>query len=691
MDERPDLAIAIGQRLLRSAPSDARVRAWYIASLDQAQRFDELWAFVRRCSARPTGPWRTVECAYEVSTRDHGWRAGFDSADVLLRAAVKQRPGDADLLLMATRLLIRRVEFSTQKYAPLVAFLDSASLQAKGDYDMLAWRAAVRFDAASVSPADTAAQRLALRDLAELQRQQPDRVLAYRLATDRLMRSSAEAALPVARSAIALQPGAVSLRTTYWRLLLRQPGGEPAAREAAVTADIASWLPAVDSSAAALLAAIRQLRSLKRDSLARMVEDRLLARNPVSREADDVLFSRARAWSDSLRRVSDSTSARPHADSARLRAAHRMALDRLVFQHRFTSSMTQGFAAAALLNIARDDSTYPSARLLAVARLVHDAPVMQTYATHAIPAVALAERRIALAEAERWTREGARKVWRELDDRQSLYPSIGERVAALDRWQAVFLVARAVVQIEAGRHAEADSTLDRALALSPGNPSALSQVGRLRLLQERRDDAEFAFVQALKDTDVLGVNRSRRELERLYAERHGSLEGWTSYLADVSRRETDTRRVRLLASELASPVKPPPFSLPALDGRMVTSESLKGKIVVVNFWGTWCGPCVGEMPALQQLYDKYRSDSAVAIVTIAKDALDDLQTWMAAKRYTFPTLLDEGYSTLASITTWPTTWLLDREGVVRYRLRSTPAQLVEEWSWAIEAMRGAGR
>lgn len=690
MDDRPELAITLGRRLLRRAPTDARVRAWYIASLDQARRFDELWAFARRCDARPADPWKKIECAYALATRSHGWRAGLDTADVDLRAAAEQRPGDAGLLLLATRLMLRRVEFSTHQYAPLVAFLDRAAQQTGGDYDIRAWRAAVRFDAAAVAPGDTAAQRAALNDLAALRRQQPDRVLAYRLAVDRLTRQSSAEALPLTRAAIALQPGAVSLRTTYWTLLLRAPGVEPAARRAAVAADIASWLPEADSSAAALLAASRQWRTLKRDSLASVAEDRLLARTPVSPEADDVLLSRAKAWGDSLDRVSDSTSALPQADTIRLRAASRRALDRLVFEHKFSSSMTRGFAASLLLNLVRADSSYPRTRLLAVARIVHDAPVMQTYATHAIPAVVLAERRIALTEAERWTREGERTYWRELDDMRSLYPTLGERMAALERWHAVFLVARAVVQIAAGRYADADTTIDRALAMRPGDPGALAQLGRLRLLQHRPDDAELAFVQALDEHDVLGANHSRRELERLYTSRRGSRDGWEVYLGDVRRRDAESRRVRILASELASPVKPPSFSLTALDGRVLTSERLRGKIVVVNFWGTWCGPCVGELPALQQLYDKYRSDSSVAVVTIAKDALADLQPWMAAKQYTFPTLLDEGYSAQASIDVWPTTWLLDREGKVRYRLRSTPAQLVEEWSWAIEAVRGGG-
>src|SRR5207247_2469466 len=104
-----------------------------------------------------------------------------------------------------------------------------------------------------------------------------------------------------------------------------------------------------------------------------------------------------------------------------------------------------------------------------------------------------------------------------------------------------------------------------------------------------------------------------------YKKNHGSMDGWTAYLDGLRDKERSVRRAKILATRDTVPKGAAPFRLPDLQNRLVDSDSLRRKFAVVNFWGTWCGPCVAEMPELQQFYDKYRSDSAVAILTISND------------------------------------------------------------------------
>jgi len=133
----------------------------------------------------------------------------------------------------------------------------------------------------------------------------------------------------------------------------------------------------------------------------------------------------------------------------------------------------------------------------------------------------------------------------------------------------------------------------------------------------------------------------------------------------------------------------PQFSLADLAGRVVKSDTLSARTVVVNFWGTWCGPCVAEMPELQQFYDKYRDDPTVAIFTISNDKdLNELRDWMSKRRLTIPTLFDDGYvEKLAEIHAFPTTWFIDKDGKVQFTAVGNTGALMEEWGWRLEATK----
>jgi len=114
-------------------------------------------------------------------------------------------------------------------------------------------------------------------------------------------------------------------------------------------------------------------------------------------------------------------------------------------------------------------------------------------------------------------------------------------------------------------------------------------------------------------------------------------------------------------------VRAPDFTLRGADGRNVRLEELRGQVVLVNFWATWCGPCREEMPRLNALYDKYRK-SGVVLLGVNID--DDPATALATARklgVSFPVLLDtdKRVSRLYDLATMPSTVVIDRDGKVR--------------------------
>ena len=114
--------------------------------------------------------------------------------------------------------------------------------------------------------------------------------------------------------------------------------------------------------------------------------------------------------------------------------------------------------------------------------------------------------------------------------------------------------------------------------------------------------------------------------------------------------------------------KAPDFALRSLEGPNLRLQEQRGRVVMVNFWATWCGPCRIEMPHLARLYDKYRA-SGFQLLGINIDE-DPRQAATVATKLglRFPVLFDteKKVSKLYDLSTMPSTVLIDRDGKVRY-------------------------
>jgi cytochrome c biogenesis protein CcmG, thiol:disulfide interchange protein DsbE len=108
----------------------------------------------------------------------------------------------------------------------------------------------------------------------------------------------------------------------------------------------------------------------------------------------------------------------------------------------------------------------------------------------------------------------------------------------------------------------------------------------------------------------------------------------------------------------------PEFKLTDLSGSQVSIRDFKGKVVLLNFWATWCEPCVAEMPALEQLYNRLKSEGFVVVAVGTDDTLDNIKDFQAKYSLDFPILFDAGgdIKTKFKVTGVPETFLLDREG-----------------------------
>jgi peroxiredoxin len=112
----------------------------------------------------------------------------------------------------------------------------------------------------------------------------------------------------------------------------------------------------------------------------------------------------------------------------------------------------------------------------------------------------------------------------------------------------------------------------------------------------------------------------------------------------------------------------PKFTLPSRSGDTVSLDQLKGQVVMLNFWASWCGPCRKEMPLLDQMHKRYSSLGFTLLGVNVEANTKDAERWLTETPVSFPVLFDKDsrVSKLYDVNAMPSTVFIDRKGNVRY-------------------------
>ncbi len=129
------------------------------------------------------------------------------------------------------------------------------------------------------------------------------------------------------------------------------------------------------------------------------------------------------------------------------------------------------------------------------------------------------------------------------------------------------------------------------------------------------------------------------------------------------------------------------FELEKLDGGTISLESLRGKVVLVNFWATWCGPCRVEMPMLERVYREYGDKGLEVIAVSVGESREEVEPYIEENGYSFPILLDSdsAVGNAYRTTNIPTSFIIDRNGIIVHHFVGVrPEQVL------IQALKDAG-
>ena len=239
---------------------------------------------------------------------------------------------------------------------------------------------------------------------------------------------------------------------------------------------------------------------------------------------------------------------------------------------------------------------------------------------------------------------------------------------------SVYLL-RARVQADLNNDAAAKNDANKSyqLARLAGAAAVLGELAeRRKAVDEALEQYLLAFAVSVITEDDIDRKALRQKLSQLHASKYGSENGLGDKLLKAYDAFSKVHEAHLAKLNGADPnagvADPLQFKLTRMDGSAFKLADFAGKVVVLNFWATWCGPCLTELPMLEKTAAKYKDDANVVFLALSTDEeRDEVAPFVRQHKFKLPMGYAEHLEDHFRVSSIPTTMVFDRKGEIAFR------------------------